>query len=312
MKQAGQDHDGDENMFEIKKYLQEQRLLVEEALRRHMLAAAGDFAAHIETMRYSLFVGGKRVRPILCLAAGRCVNTAPDIDEQLLPAACALECIHTYSLIHDDLPAMDNDDLRRGQLTCHKKFGEAEAILAGDGLLTYAFELLASEQFFGPAPAIRLRQIAILAKAAGPLGMVGGQFLDIASEEKQIPFELLQTIHRSKTGALLTAAVQMGAVGGGADEAQLQALTEYGQAVGLAFQIADDLLDVTASTAQLGKTAGHDAEQGKATYPAFFGIEKSRALADEAAERAVAALANFDERAEPLRALAQYIVSRTY
>ncbi|WP_417912936.1 polyprenyl synthetase family protein [Candidatus Electronema sp. TJ] len=299
-------------MFEIKKYLQEQRLLVEEALRRHMLAAAGDFAAHIETMSYSLFVGGKRVRPILCLAAGRCVNTAPDIDEQLLPAACALECIHTYSLIHDDLPAMDNDDLRRGQPTCHKKFGEAEAILAGDSLLTYAFELLASEQFFGPAPATRLRQIAILAKAAGPLGMVGGQFLDIASEKKQIPFELLQTIHRSKTGALLTAAVQMGAVGGGADEAQLQALMEYGQAVGLAFQIADDLLDVTASTVQLGKTAGHDAEQGKATYPAFFGIEKSRALADEAAERAVAALSNFDQRAEPLRALAQYIVSRTH
>ncbi|WP_417912236.1 polyprenyl synthetase family protein [Candidatus Electronema sp. TJ] len=298
-------------MFEIKKYLQEQRQLVEQAMRRHMLAAEGVFAAHVETMRYSLFVGGKRVRPILCLAAGRCVSGAPDTEELLLPAACALECVHTYSLIHDDLPAMDNDDLRRGQPTCHKKFGEAEAILAGDGLLTYAFELLTSTEFPGPAPELRLRLAAILAKAAGPLGMVGGQFLDIASEEQQIPFELLQTIHRSKTGALITAAVQMGAVGGGADRTQLQALTEYGQAVGLAFQIADDLLDVTASTAQLGKTAGHDAKQGKATYPACLGIEKTRALAAEAADKAVVALAGFDQRAEPLRALARYIVSRT-
>jgi geranylgeranyl diphosphate synthase type II len=298
-------------MFEIKKYLQEQRQLVETALRRHMLPAEGSFAAHVETMRYSLFVGGKRVRPILCLAAGRCVSAAPDTDKLLLPAACALECVHTYSLIHDDLPAMDNDDLRRGQPTCHKKFGEAEAVLAGDGLLTYAFELLASPEFPGPEPAVRLRQIAILAKAAGSLGMVGGQFLDIASEEQQIPFELLQTIHRSKTGALITAAVQMGAAACGAKEEQFRALTEYGQAVGLAFQIADDLLDVTASTEQLGKTAGHDAGQGKATYPAFFGIEKTRALADEAAGRAVAALTAFDERAEPLRALARYIVSRT-
>jgi geranylgeranyl diphosphate synthase type II len=299
-------------MVDIKTYLQEQRLVAEEGLRRHMLAAAGNFAAHIETMRYSLFGGGKRIRPILCLAAGRCVSGAPDLDERLLPAVCALECVHTYSLIHDDLPAMDNDDLRRGQPTCHKKFGEAEAILAGDGLLTYAFELLTSGQFPGPEAAVRLRQTAILAKAAGSLGMVGGQFLDIASEEKQIPFELLRTIHRSKTGALITAAVQMGAVGGGADAVQFQALTEYGQAVGLAFQIADDLLDVTASTEQLGKTAGHDAGQGKATYPALFGIARTRALAHEAADKAVAALAMFDERAEPLRALAQYIVSRTH
>jgi geranylgeranyl diphosphate synthase type II len=298
-------------MFDIKKYLQEQRQIVEEALQRHMPPAEGDFAAHIETMRYSLFVGGKRVRPLLCLAAGRCVSDAPGLEELLLPAACALECVHTYSLIHDDLPAMDNDDLRRGQPTCHKKFGEAEAILAGDGLLTYAFELLSNERFPGPDAAARLRLIALLAKAAGPMGMVGGQFLDISSEEKQIPFELLKTIHRSKTGALITAAVQMGAVGGGADEAQFRALTEYGQAVGLAFQIADDLLDVTASTEQLGKTAGQDAGQGKATYPALFGVNKTRALALEAADRAVAALADFDERAEPLRAVAQYIVSRT-
>ena len=298
-------------MFDVKAYLQEQRQLVEQALLQYMLPAAGDFAAHIETMRYSLFVGGKRVRPVLCLAAARCVSSDAATAELLLPAACALECIHTYSLIHDDLPAMDNDDLRRGQPTCHKKFGEAEAILAGDGLLTYAFELISSDRFPGPAPEIRLRLTAVLAQAAGSLGMVGGQFLDIASEQQEIPFERLKTIHRSKTGALIKAAVQMGAIGGGADEVQLAALSKYGSAVGLAFQIADDLLDVTASTEQLGKTAGSDAGLGKATYPAFFGIEKTRTLAAEAADQAVSALADFDERAEPLRALAQYIVSRT-
>jgi geranylgeranyl diphosphate synthase, type II len=299
-------------MLEIKEYLRAQRQIVEQALQRYMLIAEGDFAAHIETMRYSLFVGGKRVRPIFCLAAGRCVSTVPEpvIEELLLPAACALECVHTYSLIHDDLPAMDNDDLRRGQPTCHKKFGEAEAILAGDALLTYAFELISSEQFPGPDPAVRLRLTALLAKAAGPLGMVGGQYLDISSEEKKIPFELLKTIHRSKTGALITAAVQMGAIGSGADEVQLQALTAYGGAVGLAFQIADDLLDVTATTEQIGKTAGSDVWLGKATYPAFFGVEETRSLAQEAADQAVAALECFDERAEPLRALARYIVSR--
>lgn len=299
------------NHFPVKAYLQEQRQLVEQTLWQYMLAAEGDFADHIKTMRYSLFVGGKRIRPILCLAAARCVSPDAATAKLLLPAACALECIHTYSLIHDDLPAMDNDELRRGQPTCHKKFGEAEAILAGDGLLTYAFELISSDKFPGPEPAIRLRLTALLAQAAGPLGMVGGQFLDIASEQQEISFERLKTIHRSKTGALIRAAVQIGAVGSGADEAQLAALTEYGSAVGLAFQIADDLLDVTASTEQLGKTAGSDAGLGKATYPAFFGIEKTCLLAAEAAERAVNALAAFDERAEPLRALAQYIVSRT-
>ena len=236
----------------------------------------------------------------------------PEIEEKLLPAACALECIHTYSLIHDDLPAMDNDDLRRGQPTCHKKFGEAEAILAGDGLLTYAFSLLSDQSLPGPTAATRLQLIATLAHAAGSQGMVGGQYLDIASEEKNISFEQLQTIHRSKTGALITAAVRMGALGAQANQRQLEALTRYGDAVGLAFQIVDDLLDVTATTEQLGKTAGTDAQQGKATYPAFFGEEKTRALAKEAVKSAQDALASFDERAEPLRALAQYIFQRTY
>ncbi|RWX50409.1 farnesyl-diphosphate synthase [Candidatus Electrothrix marina] len=298
-------------MFDIQQYLSEQRRVAENGLQRYMMQQEGNFSGHIESMRYSLFVGGKRIRPILCLAAGRSVSDVPEIEETLLPAACALECIHTYSLIHDDLPAMDNDDLRRGQPTCHKKFGEAEAILAGDGLLTYAFSLLSNPDLPGPEMETRLQLIAVLAHAAGSQGMVGGQYLDIASEEKIISFDLLKTIHRSKTGALITAAVRMGALAARADQRRLEALTRYGDAVGLAFQIVDDLLDVTASTEQLGKTAGTDAQQGKATYPAFFGKEKTRALAKEAVDSAQEALSSFDERAEPLRALAQYIFKRT-
>ncbi|MCI5167203.1 MAG: polyprenyl synthetase family protein [Candidatus Electrothrix sp. GM3_4] len=298
-------------MFDIQRYLSQQRQIVENGLQRYMMQKEGNFSGHIESMRYSLFVGGKRIRPILCLAAGCSVSDAPKIEEKLLPAACALECIHTYSLIHDDLPAMDNDDLRRGQPTCHKKFGEAEAILAGDGLLTYAFALLSNPSLPGPGAETRLQLIAVLTDAAGSQGMAGGQYLDITSEEKIIPFELLKTIHRSKTGALITAAVRMGALTAEADQEQLDALIRYGDAEGLAFQIVDDLLDVTASTEQLGKTAGTDAQQGKATYPAFFGKEKTRALAKEAVDSAQEALSSFDERAEPLRALAQYIFSRT-
>lgn len=299
-------------MFDITNYLQRQGRRVEKALEQYMLAEEGDFIQHIETMRYSLFVGGKRLRPILCLAAAEAVTEDTDRVELLLPAACALECIHTYSLIHDDLPAMDNDDLRRGKPTCHKQYGEAEAILAGDGLLTYAFELISSLDFPGPSPEIRLQLLALVAKAAGSLGMVGGQFLDIASEQQKISFNRLKTIHRSKTGALLTASVQMGAVGVKAIPEQVQALSNYGQAIGLAFQIVDDLLDVTGSTEQLGKTAGTDAGLGKATYPAFFGIEQTRVLAQEAAEQALTALTSLDERAEPLRALAHYIVQRSH
>ena len=194
-------------MVDIKQYLGEQRQIVEQALQQYMLPQEGDFAGHVAAMRYSLFVGGKRVRPILCLAVGRCVSDDPNIDTLLLPAACALECIHTYSLIHDDLPAMDDDDLRRGKPTCHKKYGEAEAILAGDGLLTYAFDLLSNPELPGPDAETRLQLIATLARASGSLGMVGGQFLDIDSEEKEIPFDRIKTIHRSKTGALITAVI---------------------------------------------------------------------------------------------------------
>lgn len=301
--------------MEIKTYLNEQRLLIEGSLEQYMLAtdaADGAFAGHIEAMRYSLFAGGKRIRPILCLAAGRAIGKRPDPDSDLLPIACALECIHTYSLIHDDLPAMDNDDLRRGKPTNHILYGEAGAILAGDGLLTWAFDLLSNSGENTLPPERRLKIIHLIARAAGSLGMVGGQDLDIAHENKEFPFETLRAIHRSKTGALITASILAGAIGAGADQAQQEALTRYGDQIGLAFQIVDDLLNVTGTTEQLGKTAGSDASRGKATYPAFFGVDVTRQKAGAAVEAAREALAPFDEKADPLRAIAQYIHTRSH
>ncbi len=295
---------------EIRQYLSKQREIIDEALERSLPKAQGAFAHHIEAMRYSLFVGGKRLRPILCLAAGSVINPSESMRENLLPIACALECIHTYSLIHDDLPAMDDDRLRRGKPTNHMLYGEAGAILAGDGLLTWAFDLLTMHGSELPAQQ-RLLITHIIARAAGSLGMVGGQSLDIAYENKEFPFEILQTIHRSKTGALLTGAVHAGAVGAGATPVEQEKLIRYGNQIGLAFQIVDDLLDVTATTEQLGKTAGGDQRKGKATYPAFFGIACSRDKAEKAITAAKDALADFDEKAEPLRAIADYIYCRS-
>jgi geranylgeranyl diphosphate synthase, type II len=295
-------------MVEIRHYLNEQRQIVDLALEKYMLKPQGPFARHIESMRYSLFVGGKRLRPILCLAAADTIGCTT--REKLLPVACALECIHTYSLIHDDLPAMDNDDLRRGKPTNHMLYGEAGAILAGDGLLTWAFDLLTATD--SVLPPERLLQIThLLARAAGSLGMVGGQALDIAYENKEFPFEILQTIHRSKTGALLTCAVQAGAVGAGADHEETEVMIRYGDRIGLAFQIVDDLLDVTATTEQLGKMAGGDAKKGKATYPAYFGVEESKKMALDAVTAAKDSLAGFHEKAAPLLAIADYIYSRS-
>ena len=301
--------------MEIKTYLNNQRLVVEDALERYMLGIEvehGVFAAHIGAMRYSLFAGGKRIRPILCLAAGQAIERRPDPDTELFPVACALECIHTYSLIHDDLPAMDNDDLRRGKPTSHILYGEAGAILAGDGLLTWAFDLLSGSCESTLAPEKLLAITHCIARAAGSLGMVGGQALDIAYENKEFPFETLRTIHRSKTGALITASILAGAIGAGADQKQQEALTRYGDQVGLAFQIVDDLLDVTGTTEQLGKTAGSDAGRGKATYPAFFGVDATRQKARAAVEEAESALTLFDEKADPLRAIARYIYTRSH
>jgi geranylgeranyl diphosphate synthase, type II len=295
----------------ITTYLSEQRRSVEEAMARFMLKAEGPFQAHIEAMRYSLFAGGKRIRPILCLAVGAAIDGSRETRENLLPVACALECIHTYSLIHDDLPAMDNDDLRRGKPTSHVLYGEAGAILAGDGLLTYAFDLLSSDRNSTLAPGRRLQIISIVATAAGSLGMVGGQSLDIASENQEFPFDVLKTIHRSKTGTLITCAVQAGAIGAGAGSEQTKQIVSYGNSIGLAFQIVDDLLNATSTTKQLGKAAGSDAERGKATYPAYFGIDHTKKLAREAVAAAIDSLQGFDTKADPLRALAEYIYTRS-
>ncbi len=299
-------------MVEIKTYLDKQRHVIETALDTYIIKASAPFTRHIEAMQYSLKAGGKRVRPILCLAAGKVINDSDETRESLLPIACALECIHTYSLIHDDLPAMDDDDLRRGKPTNHVLFGEAEAILAGDGLLTWAFELLTNQEY-GFLPAQKRLQITnIIAKAAGSLGMVGGQSLDIANENQDFPFEMLQAIHRSKTGALITCAIQAGAIGAGANQQEIESLANYGNQIGLAFQIVDDLLNATATTEQLGKAAGSDVEKGKATYPAFFGVEGTRQKAIEAVSKAKEALDLFDEKADPLRSLADYIYLRSH
>jgi len=295
---------------EIKTYLNEQRQLVEDRLAELMLEKSGDFSKHIESMRYSLFVGGKRIRPILCIAGAAAVDSREEVRTQALSVACALECIHTYSLIHDDLPAMDDDDLRRGKPTNHTIYGEAGAILAGDGLLTYAFDLLSNQATKGVDDSTRIRIINTIAKAAGPLGMVGGQSLDMLYEGKQVGYETLRAIHRSKTGALITASVLTGAMVAGGSAEQEAALRTYGNNIGLAFQIVDDLLDVEATTEELGKPAGSDAEADKVTYPSLFGVETTRTMAREAVKEALTALENFDAHADPLRALAHYIVDR--
>jgi geranylgeranyl diphosphate synthase type II len=258
-------------------------------------------------MRYSLFAGGKRIRPLLAIAAAHAVSDAPAGIES---CASALEMIHTYSLIHDDLPALDNDDLRRGQPTCHKRFGEAMAILAGDALLTLAFEVL-SKLDCAP-PERRSHLVRELATASGTVGgMIGGQVNDLEGEGKFPTAALLDSIHRAKTGALLRASVRMGAIYAGADEAQLAALSQFGEHIGLAFQIVDDVLDVEQPSEALGKTAGKDAQQKKITFPAVYGIERSREMAEEERLAAHLALRPFDDRAERLRELADRIVNRT-
>ncbi|MGI6638403.1 MAG: polyprenyl synthetase family protein [Desulfobulbus sp.] len=297
-------------MMEIKTYLLERQNLVEQELAVLMLSASGPFVQHIEAMRYSLFSGGKRLRPILCLAAAEAVATDSKTRCKALPVACALECIHTYSLIHDDLPAMDNDALRRGKPTNHTVYGEAAAILAGDGLLTYAFDLLSGSSTANLPDRARMRIIQVIARAAGPQGMVGGQSLDMIYEGKQAGYEVLRTIHQSKTGALITAAIEAGAIAAGANDEQVSSLCSYGQQVGLAFQIVDDLLDLESSTEELGKAVGKDVEVHKLTYPVLFGVEGSRKMAREAVDAAQQVLNGFDTKADPLRALARYIVER--
>ena len=295
-------------MQPLESYLHAQQQRLEAALDHHLPAPNACPPALSEAMRYSVFAGGKRVRPILMLAATDAVGGD---GEAVLPAACALECVHTYSLIHDDLPAMDDDDYRRGQPTSHKVFGEAVAILAGDALLTYAFEIMTGPDLTTRfAPAVLLEATRCLARAAGCAGMVGGQVVDMASEGRAVPLDVLEYIHHHKTAALINAAVAIGGLLGGGSAAQMEALKRYGQAIGLAFQIADDVLDVEGDSAALGKQAGQDEKHGKTTYPALLGVQASRQHAAALLNEALAALSDFDAAAERLRQLACFIVHR--
>ena len=263
-----------------------------------------------EAMRYATLGGGKRVRPLLAFAAGELTGATPD---KLDVVACAVELIHAYSLVHDDLPAMDDDDLRRGQPTTHKAFDEASAILAGDGLQSLAFEVLADRRRNPQDAEVRLQMIDALSSAAGPAGMVGGQAIDLGSVGQQLDQAALETMHRHKTGALIEASVLLGALASGnADELSLKALLQYARAVGLAFQVQDDILDVESDTATLGKTQGKDEANAKPTYPALLGLEAAKAYALELRDQALHALRPFGESAEPLRELARYIVTRRH
>ena len=294
--------------MEVPTFLVERSRQVDEALDR--LLPGGDQRPESihGAMRYSVFAGGKRLRPALCLEAGKVAGAA---EQELIPVACAIEMIHTYSLVHDDLPALDNDDLRRGQLTVHKKFNEAIAILAGDALLTRAFQILSGIDGMLPCSERRLAAMREIACAIGTVnGMIGGQVADLEAEGETVSPELLQYIHSSKTGALIRASVRAGAVMGETSEAQIEALTSYGARIGLAFQIVDDILDMVSSREVLGKTPGKDRSRRKATYPALFGVDESRRRARGLVDEAICSLELFGEEAEHLRELARFFVER--
>jgi len=289
----------------IEQYLARQSALIDQELER-LLPPAEDYPPSIHrAMHYSVFAGGKRLRPILCLEAGR-LFAASDAD--LLPVAATLELVHTYSLIHDDLPALDNDDLRRGKPSCHKAFGEATAILAGDALLTRAFEILSRP---GAPEARKLGLIHTLSSAIGTRGgMVAGQVVDLETAGRAVDAQTLEFIHSAKTGALIRTAVRLGALAASARETDVERLTDYGAKVGLAFQIVDDLLDVVGSKEAMGKAVGKDRQQQKATYPALHGIEESRRMAAKLVEDACAALAPYRALADRLQAIARFLVAR--
>lgn len=291
----------------LEAYLKDRKKIVDEALERYLPEKDCNPQELHHAVHYSVFAGGKRIRPILCLAALEACggDLAP-----AMPVACALELIHTYSLIHDDLPAMDNDDFRRGKPTSHKVFGEAVAILAGDALLTEAFVLLSRAEKVRLTAERRLAIIQEIAGAAGISGMVGGQALDIRAEKISPDFEALADIHRRKTGALITAAVKSGAILAGASDVRVQALGAYGGHIGVAFQISDDILNVEGDSNLMGKNTGSDAALGKVTYPSLLGMETAKIKLAEHIEAAQASIAAFDARALPLRVIARYIMER--
>jgi geranylgeranyl diphosphate synthase, type II len=289
-------------------FLEEDRLAVDALLNDLLpLEVTPPVSIH-KAMRYSVFAGGKRIRPILCVEAARIFAPTPKVVERALYPACALEMIHTYSLIHDDLPALDNDDLRRGKATCHKAFGEAIAILAGDALLTLAFATLAQSRFDYK---LRVEMATDLSGSAGTvLGMIGGQVADLEAEGKRVSPEMVEYIHRSKTAALIRSSVALGAICAGADIEDTARMRRFGEAVGWAFQVIDDILDVEESSAALGKTAGKDAAQQKATYPAVHGLDRSHQIAADLAAKAIAELAPYSDRAARLREITEYLLQR--
>jgi geranylgeranyl diphosphate synthase type II len=291
--------------MKLPSFFEEDLQMVDAALQRLLPPADAPPVSIHEAMRYSVFAGGKRIRPILCLETARIFTG--EIAPTLHPA-CAIEFIHTYSLIHDDLPALDNDDLRRGKPTCHKKFGEAIAILAGDALLTLAFETI------GAAPVdaeLRVAMLTEIATSAGTIdGMVGGQVADLEAEGKQVGGDTLEYIHRAKTAALIRAAITAGAICGGASKDDVARLRHFGETIGWAFQVRDDILDVEESSAALGKTAGKDIAQKKATYPAVFGLKRSHEISNELSSQAIADLAAYGDRAARLREIGEFLVQR--
>ena len=290
-------------------YLDRRRAEVDAALEAILPRPEGPAARLLETMRYAVFSGGKRLRPVLALAS--CEAFGGRVKDALAPAA-ALEMVHTYSLIHDDLPAMDDDDLRRGRPTAHKAFGEAEAILAGDALLTLAFEVMATRPAGEAAASRRAEAVAVLARRAGHSGMVGGQLADLLAERRPPAEAPIEWIHRHKTGALLAASVEIGALHAGAAANDLAAIARYGEAMGLAFQITDDVLDRTASAEALGKTPGKDEKSGKATYPALVGLDESRREARRLVALALEAIPSCVKEPAVLEALARYAVDRAH
>jgi len=293
------------HQFDLQDFLAARTETVNRALDKLLPAEKTKPATIHKAMRYSLFAGGKRMRPALCLAAAQACGGR---EADALPLACAVECVHTYSLIHDDLPAMDNDDFRRGKLTNHKVFGDGIAVLAGDALLTQAFEIAAQAK---PWPRYPHRTIILeLAKASGSLQLVAGQVADLEGEGKRISASELRYIHERKTSALLCCSVRLGGMSANCTPVQLKALTDFGYHVGLAFQVIDDILDVTQTSEQLGKTAGKDTAAQKATYPAIVGLEKSREIAEQLTTKAFAALKPFKGRAVALEALAEFLLKR--
>ena len=291
--------------FDLKNYLEDKRRQVNRWLTDYSNQRLDNSRKLCQAMSYSLMAGGKRLRPILCLAAAEAVGQRD--DPHVMTCACALEMIHTYSLVHDDLPAMDNDQLRRGQPTCHVRFDEATAILAGDALLTLAFEVLADLSGDHPMGAKAMRQIS---RAAGYQGMIEGQMRDLDAEGKTLGLDALKQVHEFKTGALIEAAVVSGALLARATSEQIKALSDYAKSIGLAFQVADDILNVEGDPELMGKAAGTDVNRQKSTYPGLMGLDASKAFARELINNALQAVAHFDTKADPLSALANYVIER--